>query len=175
MPEHPQRDENGSPERTAIRSSEEWEGYSIGGGIIRTGGEKSPEAAESKYPHSSMTRILKYVGKNGLTLWEYVFMHEGKGIREFLGSVMDDMMASIETGLSEDGVLAGGLYLSRKASSYKKRAAMLAEPLSTSARLYSYALAVSETNAAGGNCCYRSHLRCQRRFACCSAFHERAL
>jgi L-serine dehydratase len=97
-----------------------------------------------------MSKILKHVNKNGLTLWEYVYMNEGKGIRVFLGAVLKDMMRSINEGLSDEGVLPGGLYLSRKSSSYRKRAAMLTAPLCTSARLFSYALAVSETNASGG-------------------------
>jgi L-serine dehydratase len=147
MPEHP----NGM-KMEAFKDKEllgQWEGYSIGGGIIRTSGIGNEEAMQV-YTHSSMSKILKHVNKHGLTLWEYVFMNEGKGIREFLSEVLKDMMRSIDEGLSDEGVLPGGLYLSRKSCTYRKRAAMLAEPLSTSARLFSYALAVSETNASGG-------------------------
>ncbi|MDA3957519.1 L-serine ammonia-lyase, iron-sulfur-dependent, subunit alpha [Oceanispirochaeta sp.] len=148
MPEHP----NGM-KMEALKGKiilGEWEGYSIGGGIIRTSGLKADSEFTAVYPHDSMSKILKHVNKNGLTLWEYVYMNEGKGIREFLGAVLKDMMRSINEGLSDEGVLPGGLYLSRKSSSYRKRAAMLTAPLCTSARLFSYALAVSETNASGG-------------------------
>ena len=148
MPEHPNGMKMEALDGEKVIGS--WEGYSIGGGIIRTGGDSVSEDGKIVYPHSSMAKILKYVNKRGLTLWEYVFMHEGKGIREYLVSVLHDMMRSIDEGLEEEGVLPGGLYLSRKSAGYRKRAAMLAEPLSTSARLFSYALAVSETNAGGG-------------------------
>lgn len=148
MPEHP----NGMKMEAfkADKSIGQWEGYSIGGGIIRTSGDGDSISEGDIYPHSSMKKILKHCGKMGLTLWEYVYMNEGQGIRDFLQSVYIDMMKSIDEGLSEEGVLAGGLFLSRKSSTYRKRAAMLAEPLSTSARLFSYALATSETNAGGG-------------------------
>ncbi|MBF9016055.1 MULTISPECIES: L-serine ammonia-lyase, iron-sulfur-dependent, subunit alpha [unclassified Oceanispirochaeta] len=148
MPEHP----NGM-KMEALKDGiniGNWEGYSIGGGIIRTSGAGDQDSSESVYPHSSMKKILKHCSKKGLCLWEYVYMNEGEGIRDFLRSVLSDMQHSIDEGLSDEGVLPGGLFLSRKSSTYRKRAAMLAEPLSTSARLFSYALAVSETNAGGG-------------------------
>ena len=148
MPEHP----NGM-KMEALKDGKtlgDWEGYSIGGGIIRTSGDNAPGKDLPLYPHDSMKKILRHCGKQGLALWEYVYMTEGHGIRDFLKSVLDDMFSSIDEGLHDEGVLPGGLYLSRKSSSYKKRAKMLAEPLSTSARLFSYALAVSETNAGGG-------------------------
>lgn len=148
MPEHP----NGM-KMEALKEGKSignWEGYSIGGGIIRTSGADKIDSSDSIYPHSSMKKILKHCGKNGLSLWEYVYMNEGQGIRDFLNSVLTDMFHSIDEGLVHEGVLPGGLFLSRKSTAYKKRSKMMAEPLSTSARLFSYALAVSETNAAGG-------------------------
>jgi len=148
MPEHP----NGM-KMQALREGQiigEWEGYSVGGGIIRTSGVQEDTEFSNTYPHKSMSKILSYVNKNGLTLWEYVYIHEGKGIRDFLTEILNNMMKSVEEGLNEEGVLPGGLFLSRKSSSYRKRASMMSAPLSTSARLFSYALAVSETNASGG-------------------------
>ncbi len=148
MPEHP----NGM-KMEALKDSQIlgiWEGYSIGGGIIRTRGSLSEGKERSPYPHTKMSDILRYVNKQGIPLWQYVFNCEGPGIRDFLRGILKDMMASIDEGLKTEGVLSGGLFLSRKAASYKKRAAMLAKSLSRSAMLFSYALAVSETNAGGG-------------------------
>ncbi len=148
MPEHP----NGM-KMEALKDNQVlgvWEGYSIGGGIIRSKGSLKAAKEDSLYPHETMSDILRYVNKQGMALWEYVFACEGKGIRDFLKGILGDMMASIEKGLETEGVLPGGLFLSRKSASYKKRAAMLADALSRSAMLFSYALAVSETNAGGG-------------------------
>lgn len=148
MPEHP----NGM--RLEAWNGEElqgrWEGYSIGGGSIRTSGDKTIEGSESIYPHGCMRDILKYTGKKGQTLWEYVYEQEGDDIQDFLKEILEHMMHTMNQGLDTEGVLPGGLGLSRKASMYYKRAGMMKKPLSTSAKLFSYALAVSEMNAAGG-------------------------
>lgn len=148
MPEHP----NGLKLEAwkAGKLLGEWEGYSIGGGSIRTSGVKNVNGAEELYPHNCMREVLKYVGKNGMTLWEYVYEQEGEEIRDFLGEILDGMMKTMKKGLETEGVLPGGLGISRKASMYYKRAGMMKKPLSTSARLFSYALAVSEMNACGG-------------------------
>jgi len=148
MPEHP----NGL-KMEAWKGGEcigVWEGYSVGGGSIRTSGEAGEAEAGAVYPHSTMKDILAHVSSNGTTLWEYVYEIEGPEIRDFLGGILDDMMAAVRLGLQTEGVLPGGLGLSRKASMYNKRAGMMKKPLSTSARLFSYALAVSEVNASGG-------------------------
>ena len=148
MPEHP----NGMV-LVAWRDGKvlgSWSGYSIGGGNIRTSGDEMVQGAEEVYPVNNMRQILKYCSKKGITLWEYVFDQEDDDFRNFLGEILDRMMGSIREGLDTEGVLPGGLGLSRKASMYNKRAGMMKKPLSTSARLFSYALAVSEMNACGG-------------------------
>ena len=148
MPEHPNGLRLEAWKDGSLQGN--WEGYSIGGGSIRTSGDKSAEGSKDLYPHNNMRSILKHVGKNGQTLWEYVYDQEGSGIIDFLGEILDRMMKTMKEGLDTEGVLPGGLGLSRKASMYNKRAGMMKKPLSTSARLFSYALAVSEMNACGG-------------------------
>ncbi len=148
MPEHPNGLKMEAWKGTSLLGT--WEGYSVGGGSIRVSGDSGVQGAESIYPHKNMKEILKYCNKSGITLWEYVYEQEGSDIREFLKAVLDRMMATMQEGLETEGVLPGRLGLSRKASMYHKRAGMLKKPLSTSARLFSYALAVSEMNASGG-------------------------
>jgi len=148
MPEHPNGLRLEAWKEGALLGS--WEGYSIGGGSIRTSGDREEVGAFPVYGHSNMREILKYTGKKGMTLWEYVYEQEGPDIREFLREILNRMMATMEEGLEAEGVLPGRLGLSRKASMYHKRAGMLKKPLATSAKLFSYALAVSEMNAGGG-------------------------
>jgi L-serine dehydratase len=148
MPEHPNGLKLEAWKGDSLLGS--WEGYSVGGGSIRSSGDSGVEGALSAYPHGNMREILKFCSKKGITLWEYVYLHEGEDIREFLKEVLDRMMATMEEGLETEGVLPGRLGLSRKASMYHKRAGMMKKPLSSSAKLFSYALAVSEMNASGG-------------------------
>ncbi len=148
MPEHPNGLRLEAWKEEKLQGS--WEGYSIGGGSIRTSGDRAVEGSQEIYPQNSMREILKYCSKNGMALWEYVYEFEGMQIREFLEEILDQMMQTMSEGLATEGVLPGGLGLSRKASMYYKRAGMMKRPLSTSAKLFSYALAVSEMNASGG-------------------------
>ena len=60
------------------------------------------------------------------------------------------MKDSVKRGLQEEGVLPGPLNLRRKALSYNVRAFGQGETFRTRGLIFSYALAVSEENAAGG-------------------------
>ena len=95
---------------------DEWTVFSVGGGDIEDDEMKSQKV--QVYPHTKMTDILKWCQKNGRTLWEYVEIHEGEGIWEFLAEVWVTMKQSITRGLEHEGVLPGILHLPRKASSY---------------------------------------------------------
>jgi len=127
---------------------DEWTVFSVGGGDIED--EETKLQKVSVYPHSSMKDILKWCQNNGRTLWEYVEMHEGKEIWEFLADVWKTMKESINRGLEHEGVLPGILNLPRKASSYHIKAKSSTGSLQKRAMLFSYALAVSEENAGGG-------------------------
>ncbi len=60
------------------------------------------------------------------------------------------MKAAIRRGLDQEGLLPGGLGLSRKASAYFVKAQNYSGSQKNKTLIYSYALAVSEENAAGG-------------------------
>ncbi len=122
--------------------------YSIGGGSI----VRENEILEKQpiYPLHKMADILNWCEKNGRRFWEFVQEYEGIGIWEYLKEVWDVMKAAIERGLENEGVLPGPLKLARKASSYYVKAKGFEGALKRRSLLYSYALAVSEENAAGG-------------------------
>jgi L-serine dehydratase len=60
---------------------------------------------------------------------------------------MDD---AISRGLKKEGTLPGGLMLPRKSSSFNLKAQNFSGPFKKRSKLFAYALAVSEENAAGG-------------------------
>lgn len=125
--------------------------YSVGGGkIIEDGEDLSAQA--SVYPKylSKMDHILAYCRKEGLQLWELVVKYEGREIFEFIDTIWAVMIASIERGLEEEGVLPGGLKLPRKSAQFFAQAKDMSGPVGTPTRALSYALAVAEENAGGG-------------------------
>ncbi len=125
-----------------------WTVFSVGGGDIEDEATKNQKV--TIYPHSKMSDILKWCQQNGRTLWEYVEIHEGAQIWEFLDETWKTMKESITRGLEHEGVLPGILHLPRKASSYYIKAKSTAGSLQRRALVFAYALAVSEENAGGG-------------------------
>lgn len=123
--------------------------YSIGGGDVVAEGEDR-SAGEQVYSMNTMAEILKWCDTTGHSFWEYVDMCEGPAIWEHLGRVWDVMKRAVERGIEAEGVLPGGLGVSRKATSYYVHAAGYASSLKSRGLVYAYALAVSEENAAGG-------------------------
>ena len=126
--------------------------YSVGGGKIVKEGETSNINAEI-YPKDelgSMEKLLKYADSNGYQLWEIAIEKEGSGILDYASQVWSVMKAAIERGLQSEGVLPGGLKLQRKACQCYAKAVDFAGPLGNTSSALSYALAVSEENASGG-------------------------
>ncbi|KGN80428.1 L-serine dehydratase tdcG [Porphyromonas cangingivalis] len=128
---------------------EEWIVYSVGGGSLANP-EFDERKAQQVYPHHLMADIMDFCYKNHVNYWEYVEMHEGVEIWEYLAEVWKVMRAAIERGLETEGILPGGLNLRRKASEYMIRSKGYKDNISTRGMVYAYALAVAEENAAGG-------------------------
>lgn len=125
-----------------------WKAYSPGGGAIF--GEDEPAVQHSVYELGSMRDILKYCTQQGMAFWEYVEQREGKEIWEFLGEVRRAMWAAIDRGIHAEGVLPGGLGVSRKAWMFYRKVRLSGPTLiQPEGFLPAYALAVSEENAAG--------------------------
>jgi L-serine dehydratase len=129
--------------------TDSWIGYSVGGGALMDEQGVSTGGADV-YPFASMQEILEKSDGDGRSIWEYVAMHEGPEVWEFLGNIWSAMQAAIERGLNAEGVLPGSLHIARKASSFHAKALNMAGYFNQTALLFSYALAVSEENSSGG-------------------------
>lgn len=123
--------------------------YSIGGGDIRTD-EAFGREINNIYPHKSMAEILQYTSDKRMLLWEYVEEFEGTDIWQYLGTIWKTMQTTMNRGLEKRGVLPGSLNLERKARRYLYKAENSPQYLRRMNNLFSYALACSEENAAGG-------------------------
>ncbi|AEC01318.1 L-serine ammonia-lyase [Parasphaerochaeta coccoides] len=124
--------------------------YSVGGGkILREKDRKTGRTAPYPGFLGSMADILRYCENEGLRIWEIPVIFEGPSIMDFITDIWEAMCASIESGLSHEGVLPGGLKLARKAAQVNARA-QGSGPTEAAVFAMSYALAVSEENAGGG-------------------------
>ena len=126
-----------------------WRIFSVGGGSLAN--ENTVAAApESIYPLTTIEEIKQWCYAEGKTYWEYVEQCEGPEIWDFLDNIWNVMCETVQRGLNNDGVLPGGLKIARKASTYYVKSKSYTDSLSSRARIYAYALAVAEENAAGG-------------------------
>jgi L-serine dehydratase len=125
-----------------------WTVYSVGGGKITD--FESDESENHIYDMTLMKDILAWTKKNGRSFWEYVEQTEGSEIFDYLSEVWNVMQQSIARGIENEGILPGGLGLARKASSYFVKAKNFSGSLKGKTLIFSYALAVTEENAAGG-------------------------
>lgn len=127
---------------------DEWTVYSIGGGDITEEGEK--RVKNHVYQMSKIADIQNWCESTGKTYWEYVDECEGAEVWTYLAKVWSVMKSAVERGIEAEGVLPGGLGVRRKAVSYYVHASGYAGSLKSRGLVYSYALAVSEENASGG-------------------------
>lgn len=123
---------------------------SIGGGDISVEGVPSVTPQEV-YPENSFADIATYCEKNNLRLSDYVYKYEGDEIKEYLALVWSTMKAAISEGLSESGVLEGGLGVQRKAAIlFGQHPENETDANKENRIVCAYAFAVGEQNAAGG-------------------------
>lgn len=117
--------------------------YSVGGGkIINEKNDKKIEQ-EPVYKITTVKKILKHLGKNKKTFWQFVEENEGKDIWKFLEDIWKVMKQNIKNGISKEGILPGGLKLPRKAKTYYK------EKSNPKNKLFAYALSCPEEGASG--------------------------
>jgi len=126
----------------------DWTVYSVGGGKITD--FESDENENKVYDLTTMKDLIGWSKKTGRSFWEYVEITEGDVIYHYLSIVWSIMQDSIKRGIDREGILPGGLGLSRKASSYFVRAKNFSGSLKEKTLIFSYALAVTEENASGG-------------------------
>ena len=129
-----------------------WLVYSIGGGYLATEEGDVPMGITPEgevYPHSTMKEIMEYIDREGLSFWEYVEQCEDGSLWFYLEEMWQQMQQTIEEGLQDDRVIAGGLHLRSKAHQYFIRASAFKPSLQNRALVIAYALATSEQNACG--------------------------
>lgn len=130
-----------------------WLVYSIGGGYLATEEGEVPLGITPEgevYPHNTMKEIMEYIGREGLSFWEYVEQCEDGSLWFYLEEMWKQMQETIEEGLQDDRVISGGLHLRSKAHQYFIRASAFKGSLQSRALVIAYALATSERNACGG-------------------------
>ncbi|MBR3489669.1 MAG: L-serine ammonia-lyase, iron-sulfur-dependent, subunit alpha [Bacteroidales bacterium] len=126
----------------------DWTIYSVGGGALAN--ETTREESRQVYDMQTLTEILPYIEREGMTYWEYVQQCEEADIWDYLQQMWEVMQGTIAEGLREEGVIPGGLHLRSKARQYYVRASSYKPSLQSRALVIAYALATSERNAAGG-------------------------
>lgn len=129
--------------------TDEWTVFSIGGGELAEEGNRGALSPDV-YTMNTITDILEWCNETGKSYWEYVEECEGPEIWDFLATVWQTMCAAVERGLDKEGVLPGPLNLRRRAATYHVRASGYKSNLQSRGLVFSYALAVSEENASGG-------------------------
>lgn len=123
--------------------------YSVGGGSIVFDGDKQ-EKPKPVYPHQNMNDIMEYISQQGISLYDYVLIHEEEDFEEYLLQILDVMFKSVEDGLSTEGIIPGRLKLKRVAKSMYQQAINTRRESERERLLISaYAYAVSEENACG--------------------------
>jgi len=125
-----------------------WEVYSPGGGVI-TDSAKS-FISKQIYPLKTMADILRECTQSGKSFWEYVQDYENDSFSSHLQEVWTVMKESISRGLISEGVLPGGLGVSRRARNIYRKIETSGEKIKKEGFLPAYALAVAEENAVGG-------------------------
>ncbi len=132
------------------KEMDQWTIYSVGGGALEEEGDDSHVETKDVYFMKNMTEILNWCEKTGKSYWEYVQECEDSDIWDYLAEVWKTMQDAIHRGLNEEGVLPGPLNIRRKAATYNIKATGYTRSLKSRGLVFSYALAVSEENASGG-------------------------
>ena len=87
---------------------------SIGGGTIVTK-HNYKEHENETYKQNSLKEILNYCDKTGISLKDYVKKHEDESLYDYLRECKNQILSSIDAGLSKGGYLPGPLKVQRKA------------------------------------------------------------
>ena len=136
----------------AVKNGEETDKIrflSVGGGKIVTPGENLVDAPRI-YSLSTFEEISAYCQKKDMRLWEYAEETEGEGFHEYMRTIWQAMCDCIRNGLTDDGILPGGLNVAKKAKFLYRQNKFGESPETHENRMVcSYAFAVGEQNASG--------------------------
>ena len=121
--------------------------FSIGGGSIVIEGEDSDDEKEV-YPQKNFTEIIEECKKLNISLIDFIYQKEDSDLKQYLSWVWEAMKAAIQRGISAEGILPGGLNITRKAKTlYEKRCYNEDSDTTLNRKIAAYAYAVSEENA----------------------------
>ncbi len=137
--------------------------YSIGGGFIATAAQLEHGHAASpinvEFPFTCADDLLNKAQRNGLSLAGLVLRNElalrdGQEIDRKSEQIWQVMSSCMERGFETEGILEGGLNVTRRAPALLKKleanASTEQDPLEVMDWINLFAFAVSEENAAGG-------------------------
>ncbi|MEX0340284.1 MAG: L-serine ammonia-lyase [Arenibacterium sp.] len=139
--------------------------YSIGGGFVMTeeelaAGKATDEGAPVPYPFKSAAEMLEMAEQSGKTIAAMKRANEisrngEANLRKGTARIWQVMNDCINRGLTSEGILPGGLQVKRRAkgihdSLMAERGLNLTPPHSINDWMSTYAMAVNEENAAGG-------------------------
>ena len=138
--------------------------FSVGGGFVVTAAEfgdlsaGAGDAADVPYPYSSARQLLDLCASSGLSIAEITLANEARqrspdDVGKYLLEIADVMHECARRGMMTDGVLPGGLGVSRRAKAWWQRLAYEDRdraPEFAEDWVNLVALAVNEENAAGG-------------------------
>ena len=142
--------------------------YSVGGGFVLTEEELARKGEESRsdaasrvpYPFSSANEMLEMAESSGKSIAEMKRANElafrsETALRQGIMRIWQVMRDCMERGLSTDGILPGGLNVRRRARGIHEkllaeRGMNLTAPHIINDWMSTYAMAVNEENAAGG-------------------------
>ncbi|PMH27739.1 L-serine ammonia-lyase [Vibrio lentus] len=137
--------------------------YSIGGGFIATADElqngTKTQSVEVTFPFSSADEMLAQADQNGMSLGGMILQNEAAfqsadAISEKADQIWRVMTRCMERGFETEGILDGGLNVTRRAPNLLKKleanAAVENDPMEIMDWINLFAFAVSEENAAGG-------------------------
>lgn len=127
-----------------------WKVYSVGGGSFKIEGKDELSILDI-YKEKSYEEVKEYCRKKKIDLYGYIIENEGEVIIEYLNKIWFTMQNSIKNGLDKDGLIPGKLKLERRAKNiYCNKNIDENETNKQFRLLCSYAYAVSEENACGG-------------------------
>ena len=137
--------------------------YSIGGGFILTADElengSSDKPVKVPFPFTSAEQMLEMAEKKGLSLGGMILQNEvcffdTKEIDQKAKQIWKVMSLCMERGFETEGILEGGLEVTRRAPNLLKKLeanqAVENDPMEVMDWINLFAFAVSEENAAGG-------------------------
>ena len=137
--------------------------YSIGGGFIATGNElqngKQEAETQVEFPFTSADQLLELSDQHGLSLGGLILRNEVSFqemdvIDQKADQIWKVMSLCMQRGFDTEGILDGGLEVTRRAPALLKKleanASIENDPMEIMDWINLFAFAVSEENAAGG-------------------------